>query len=55
MEEQVVHVLSGGAPLCGFSTDTPNMWPDNHVWVHVRDCEKATCPDCVSACANEAE
>ena len=43
---RLVHVLSGGVPLCGFSTALPCDWPEEHLWVSVMDPDDATCPGC---------
>ncbi len=42
-----VHILVHGFPLCGFSTDTPNKWPDHGKWVGRDGKKDATCIECI--------
>lgn len=28
-----IHILHGGFPLCGFSSDYPYDWPSDHKWI----------------------
>lgn len=42
----IVHILHGGLPLCGFSEGaTPHDWPGGHRWVSKTEAG-ATCPSC---------
>jgi len=33
----LVHLLGGGLPHCGFSSDPPGKWPQGHQWIDARD------------------
>ncbi|QQR65297.1 hypothetical protein IPH92_01810 [Candidatus Kaiserbacteria bacterium] len=46
MSSKIVHALSHGQPLCGFSTDAPAFWPAGHVWTRVSDRENINCSGC---------
>ena len=45
-EPTVIHILSEGYPLCGFSTDVPVRWPKTQQWVSIDDCKDANCQAC---------
>jgi len=42
----MVHALHAGLPLCMFSRDVPENWPDGHRWTYPGDIENITCPGC---------
>lgn len=42
----VVHILSRGYALCGFSEALPREWPPGHRWVSPMDWFDASCGDC---------
>ena len=46
MAERVVHALYHGLPLCGFSNEVPNKWPEGHQWTDVNDTGFITCTVC---------
>jgi hypothetical protein len=45
----IIHGLSCGLPLCGFSDEVPANWPDNNLWVPSHEEEKITCEQCKEA------
>ena len=42
----IVHALFGELPLCGFSTEKREFWPDGHKWTYVYDTQNMTCLAC---------
>jgi hypothetical protein len=42
----VIHAMSHGIPLCGFTVRKPMYWPKGHLWVSLREPEDITCADC---------
>jgi hypothetical protein len=43
----VIHILSEGRPLCGFTNDVPMLWPEGEKWVAVT-MNGADCPRCIA-------
>jgi hypothetical protein len=44
----VVHIMRHGFPLCGFSTEAPEHWPEGHRWLRDDQARhKITCEDCL--------
>lgn len=42
-----LHVLHYGQPICGFTTDTPDKWPEGHRWIGIEDWNQlSNCPGC---------
>ena len=47
-----VHILLAGRPLCGFSSELPKDWPNDHRFVSHGEYEgDATCSECKVASA----
>lgn len=44
----MVHILSAGQPLCGFTRDEPQYWPITDKWVGEDEAHYATCQRCIS-------
>ncbi len=44
--EEVVHTLWAGRPPCGFTSATPNHWPEGHSMAHHWQLDDVTCPAC---------
>jgi hypothetical protein len=42
--KMTVHILRYGLPLCRFSVEVPNKWPNGHLWAPTR--AGATCEHC---------
>jgi len=42
-----VHILWHGLPMCGFTTEIPEDWPEGHKWVSRLEREDATCENCL--------
>lgn len=53
-EPAVVHVLRYGLPPCGFTRQTPSLWPAGHRWVRAEDIALSTCAGCLAACGVDA-
>lgn len=43
----VVHILQYGLPLCRFTPELPEGWPQGHRWVGLDERNLATCPTCI--------
>lgn len=45
---EIVHVLYRGLPVCNFTRDSTNDWPDGHVWVWLgAGTAEANCDACI--------
>lgn len=44
-----VHALLHSLPLCGFSQDVPDNWPERHFWTEVGDVGNINCLSCKEA------
>jgi len=42
----IVHILTQGLPICGFSREIPCNWPIGHKWVRPEGHSGATCGGC---------
>jgi hypothetical protein len=51
----VIHVLSQGFALCGFSRRVPAHWPPGHKWVALSEWRQVTCPECRKLCEDPGE
>ena len=45
-EPQMTHILHSGLPLCGFSTDVPDNWPDGNKYVPIGSSNLSNCEEC---------
>lgn len=44
--DPVIHGLHYGYPLCRFTWEKPNDWPNGHVWAPAWKTEEITCVRC---------
>jgi len=41
-----MHLLSAGLPLCGFTTQMPREWPEDHMWLGLNEKDRPLPPGC---------
>jgi|KBSMisStaDraftv2_1062788.scaffolds.fasta_scaffold106851_2 hypothetical protein len=43
----VVHIILNGRAACGFTSDRPERWDNQHKWVYPEEAHYANCWDCI--------